>query len=269
MEDDVTDTHDKRLAVRYWQDGRPIPFYDFDHRGASAVFASANGLVRFAMFHLKAGLRDQERILTSESVDAMQNANSGYGIGWALSEEKGYRIVSHSGGMAGVTTTLRLVPSEKLAIVVLSNGNPGVVLPARVAAYILHTMLPRWEPDMRRPDPPPPFVAPAELIGKWRGQVHSYKGRITVTVRVGRSEIHARVGDGEDLAWSGVQWDNGALIGRMPGDIAVDETGGGSLAFGLRLRGQVLSGPITSHSSASGRIGNALTQWMELRRSRD
>ncbi|MBI1791952.1 MAG: beta-lactamase family protein, partial [Acidobacteria bacterium] len=44
----------------------------------------------------------------------------GYGIGWSSTERPdGYRVVAHAGGMGGVSTSLRLVESEKLAVVVL------------------------------------------------------------------------------------------------------------------------------------------------------
>ncbi|MBL8266576.1 serine hydrolase domain-containing protein, partial [Steroidobacter sp.] len=38
-------------ATRYDVDGTPVPYYDFDHPGASAVFASAGDVARFGMFH--------------------------------------------------------------------------------------------------------------------------------------------------------------------------------------------------------------------------
>ena len=44
-------------AVRYWDENRALPFYDFDHRGASAVFASAHDLARFGMLHVKTPMR--------------------------------------------------------------------------------------------------------------------------------------------------------------------------------------------------------------------
>src|SRR5262249_18548703 len=106
-------------ATRYGDDGLPIPFYDFDHRGASAIFASAHDPVRFGLYHLKAHLPDQAAILSDASIDEMHNPttttgpNSGYGIGWATNEVSGvYRVVSHNGNMGGVTTVLRIVPSE-------------------------------------------------------------------------------------------------------------------------------------------------------------
>ncbi len=142
---------EKLTATRYGEDGLPIPFYDFDHRGASAIFASAHDLVRFGLFHLKAHLADQAPILSDASIDEMHRATSregsgsGYGIGWMADDMTGgYHVLSHTGGMGGVATALRLIPSEKLAIVVLCNA--GINLPHRVANEIMATLLPNSAP---------------------------------------------------------------------------------------------------------------------------
>jgi CubicO group peptidase (beta-lactamase class C family) len=63
---------DPFVATRYGREGLPVPFYDFDHPGASAVWSSAHDLAQFGMFHLKAHLPDQKPILSDESIDAMQ-----------------------------------------------------------------------------------------------------------------------------------------------------------------------------------------------------
>ena len=128
-------------ATRYAPDGKPIPFYDFDHPGGSAIFSSAHDLARFGMFHLKNHLADQRPILTDDSIDAMhrpaelEQGESNYGIGWASGTgEKGLRIVSHGGGMGGVATTLRLLPERNAAIVVLCNSGGGA--PRQIAQEI-------------------------------------------------------------------------------------------------------------------------------------
>ena len=46
-------------AIRYTPEGKRIPFYEFDHPGASAVYRQRHDLVRFAMFHMKEHLADQ------------------------------------------------------------------------------------------------------------------------------------------------------------------------------------------------------------------
>jgi len=134
-------------ATRYAPDGRPIPFYDFDHAGGSAVFSSAHDLVRFGMFHLKNHLSDQRPILTDDSIDemqrptAMEQNGSGYGIGWASGTSgKGLRTVSHGGGMGGVATTLRLLPEENAVVVVLCNSSSA--LTGQIAQAILALLAP-------------------------------------------------------------------------------------------------------------------------------
>ncbi|MGQ0715631.1 MAG: serine hydrolase domain-containing protein, partial [Gemmatimonadaceae bacterium] len=128
-------------AQRYDSKQRPIPFYTFDHPGGSAVYASAHDLVRFGIFHLKHRLRDQRRILADSTIDVMQRVHTpdttdfGYGLGWGLTkDENSYRVVSHSGGMPGVSTVLKLYPSENVAIVALANKNGPA--PFRIAEEI-------------------------------------------------------------------------------------------------------------------------------------
>ena len=59
-------------ATRYATDQSPIPFYDFDHPGGSAVFSSAHDLVRFGMFHLGHDLDHQRRIISDAAIEAMR-----------------------------------------------------------------------------------------------------------------------------------------------------------------------------------------------------
>ncbi len=134
-------------ATRYAADGSPIPFYDFDHPGASAVFSSAHDLVRFGMFHLKNHLSDQRSIISDAAIDEMATAtvntgeSSGYGIGWSTGRnEKGLRTVRHGGGMGGVSTTLILLPSENAVIVVLGNASSSA--PGETANQILAALVP-------------------------------------------------------------------------------------------------------------------------------
>ncbi|GIW51518.1 MAG: hypothetical protein KatS3mg081_0873 [Gemmatimonadales bacterium] len=66
-------------AQRYDGRRRPIPYYDFDHDGGSAVYASAHDLARFALFHLETPLADQRRIL--EGLHHRGDARGAYASG--------------------------------------------------------------------------------------------------------------------------------------------------------------------------------------------
>ncbi|MBC3874358.1 serine hydrolase [Undibacterium flavidum] len=48
-----------------------------------------------------------------------------YGIGWGLSDVKGYKQVAHTGGLLGMVTQVTLIPELKLGIIVLTNQESG------------------------------------------------------------------------------------------------------------------------------------------------
>src|SRR3990170_4925025 len=135
------------VAQRYDSQLRPIPYYDFDHDGGSAVYASAHDLVRFGMFHLKERLPDQQRILTDSTIDRMHRpvtppgVDLEYGLGWFFLPEFGWRRVSHTGGMPGVSTILALYEPERTAVVALANKSAAPV--ERVLQDILSVVFPK------------------------------------------------------------------------------------------------------------------------------
>ena len=58
---------------------------------------------------------------------ALRPSFSEYGLGWRLRDYQGRKIVSHTGGLAGMTSQITLVPSEKLGIVVLTNSESDLM----------------------------------------------------------------------------------------------------------------------------------------------
>jgi hypothetical protein len=48
-----------------------------------------------------------------------------YGLGWGLSDVKGYKQVTHTGGLSGIVTQVTLIPELKLGIIVLTNQQSG------------------------------------------------------------------------------------------------------------------------------------------------
>ncbi len=53
-----------------------------------------------------------------------------YGLGWFLSDVKGYKQVTHTGGLAGVVTQITLLPELNLGIIVLTNQQSGAAFTA-------------------------------------------------------------------------------------------------------------------------------------------
>ena len=281
-------------AVRYGADGVPYPFYDFDHPGGSAVFASAHDLARFGLFHLKSRLPDQKPILPDAALEEMQaptartDAGSGYGIGWAIEEDDyGLRSVSHNGGMGGVNTCLKLFPSEGLAIAVLANANTD--LPYRVQSEIAAALLPEYaarrgeegsEETARAQQDAGVLLKPAPgLRGEWAGSVHTYQGEVPFTLWFQRSgDIHAQLGSELKTLVNDARFREGTLSGTLAGDLGTEDTRRMRHRLHLRLtrrRGNVLSGLVLAlyHNDepAGGaparRMRSALGHWAQLSRS--
>jgi CubicO group peptidase (beta-lactamase class C family) len=258
-------------AVRYGRTGLPIPFYDFDHRGASAVYASAHDLARFGMFHLKAHLPDQKAILSDALIDEMQKPTvatgktSGYGVGWMTSERNGYRVVSHGGAMGGVRNLILMVPEEGIVVVVLTNlGNHEI--PTRIAGEILAEMLPRWKraPEPRTASAPAAFRPDAALTGAWKGRLVTHAGEHLFMMEVsGSGDVHVRLGKQMETLLNDARFENSRLTGRMYGDVGCEDTRRKphEIRLSLKLRGAVLNGSATAISSAYN-----LTSWLELER---
>lgn len=270
-------------AARYGHDGQRLPFYyDFDHPGGSAVFASAHDLVRFGMFHLGQRLPEQRAILSDASRAAMQEStasidtNGGYGIGWrSVEHAPGRRTIEHDGGMMGVATTLLLVPAERLVIVALCNS--ADMLPHEAADHLLQPFAPdiaaaraaaRARRQAEQAQPAPPFQPPRELRGTWRGAVAAATGATPLTLKFkDDGDVHAQLGNQWWTLVNEPRLADGWLSGVFSGDLAADPTlhGPYDLHLDLKLRGDVLNGALIAKTLPDVWVGDALSHWTELR----
>ncbi|MEA1878450.1 MAG: serine hydrolase [Bacteroidota bacterium] len=53
-----------------------------------------------------------------------------YGLGFRLADEKGYKVISHTGGLAGMLTKMTMIPELDLAIIVFTNQQSGAAFSA-------------------------------------------------------------------------------------------------------------------------------------------
>lgn len=271
-------------APRYDRNGDRLPFYDFDHRGASAVFASAHDLARFGLFHLGTVLSDQRSILASvarremQQPTAAQPDGAAYGIGWTIRENRGgYRLISHSGGMPGVTTSLRLVPEAGAVVVVLANARTDLVF--EVSDLILRSILPasRLRPIARDelPGTPPQLKrtrsAPKRLRGSWEGHIDTWEAEIPIRLILGkRLANRAWIANRGPFVLSSFHTGRGELTALIHGEMPGREAGRERhvVRLVLILRGQRLTGAATALSFGNlGDLPRALSHWVELERS--
>ena len=71
-----------------------------------------------------------------------------YGLGWLLRDYRGHKVVTHTGGLAGMTSRTLLVPDQKLGIVILTNAETSA-----------HTALGWWIMDRFLGAPPTDWTA--------------------------------------------------------------------------------------------------------------
>lgn len=99
---------------------------------AGAILSTVGDLLRFAAMHMSDGETGGARVLSPEAARAMrQSAISaigmadGWGIGFGLSTVDGVQIISHGGSTNGFRARLVIVPEQRFALAMLSNGNGG------------------------------------------------------------------------------------------------------------------------------------------------
>jgi CubicO group peptidase (beta-lactamase class C family) len=291
-------------AVKYTPDGLVVPPCDTDSPGASAIYSSAHDLVRFAMLHLKNHLPDQRAIITESAIDEMQRPSpetgpmreweregSGYGIGWFIGiADDRLRVVQHSGWTVGVSTVLALVPEENLAVAVLSNTQspwPDAIL-IEIVCALLSGQPEEFLPPADRAADEPPFAPPPELVGSWRGPVHTYEGEVALVLEIGESgSIYATLGEQprtlpfdrlrtqlqsvsyQDSLPQFLNAGGGPFLrGWMRGELETADVNRGrpyKLWLELKLRENVLNGSLITFSQREIYTG-PLTHWVELRR---
>lgn len=272
-------------AQRYDFQQRPIPFYTFDHRGGSAIYASAHDLLRFGMFHLKDHLPDQQPILKDSTLDQMHETATppvpgqsglGYGIGWLTkADDHGYRAVFHTGGMPGVSTSLTLYPSEDLAVVVLTNSYAGIT--PKMVRTIVGCVLPNYaeavskDKDKDKDETPPkpePYVPKPELLGEWAGELRTWENKIPLSmVFQADGDIHIKLGDQLEALLNKASFREGLLEGQFAGTMPTPDAKRyrHSLLLHLRLRGTKLAGQVIAETPDDS-VHFALSSYAELTR---
>ena len=279
-------------AERYDEEGHAIPFYDVDCRGASSVYCSAHDLLLFGMFHLGQLQPDQKAPLSKETIASMHvptadisNSRpedrrsplvSGYGLGWVIGESEWGPFISHGGGMGGTMAQLIFLPREGIAISAMANNYCPI--PHGVENYIFPALFPGYaekqaELEKKKTAAPAPAPAPEiqtipELLGDWRGTVHTYQKDLPMTLSFKPcGDVLAKLGEVQlTTLVNDVKCQNGWLTGKMAGHIETDDIclqpyhPYHHIQLDLKLRGNVLNGSLIQI------VGNALSHWVEFKK---
>jgi CubicO group peptidase (beta-lactamase class C family) len=149
----------------------PIPWQNWDAMGsAGAIISSVAEMSEWLELQLRGGITpagdtlfapaQQWTMWTLHTPQAVSPSSRelypstnfrGYGLGWALNDYMGRRIVSHGGGYDGMYSRVVLVPEERLGIVVLTNSMTGIstALTNRIVDAYLRAEARDWSAQLR------------------------------------------------------------------------------------------------------------------------
>jgi CubicO group peptidase (beta-lactamase class C family) len=117
-----------------------------DH-AAGGIYSSIADLSKWVLCHLQGGkygpdmkplfsaevLRERwapQTILPVGGPGPYNTHFAAYGLGFGLSDVKGYKQVSHTGGLEGMVTQITMIPELQLGIIVLTNQEEGLAFNA-------------------------------------------------------------------------------------------------------------------------------------------
>jgi len=126
---------DARLARGY---GRRFPRAPRQRRevgdiggliAAGNMASTVEDLARFAMLQFRTGANAQDPVLAGTTLKEMQRMHwlepgwqAGWGLGFRVYHEDGRTCIGHGGLVPGHAAELRVLPAEKIAVIVLSNA---------------------------------------------------------------------------------------------------------------------------------------------------
>jgi hypothetical protein len=274
----------RETAVQYgWVRGA-LPRETRFVSAASSAYASAHDLALFGALHSKARRSGTRALLSDASIDTMQYAvvpaggNQQYGLGWWIEHDRfGYRSLLAQGGTDAAQAWLRIIPAERIVVVVLANK--GVGFPGDVVDAVLSSLLPRYAERRAvslaqatkassQPAPTPPARLDSAFVGTWSGIVRVENGDVPIEVAVSdsgtvRATIGLRSGERAGRARFGTTF----FRINIPGDLATPDSTT-QLAFYLRQRAAVLNGTVTTRPPAASGLDGRVSYWVEIRKRR-
>lgn len=200
---------------------KALPYWYSDPVAGAGYRASVHDLALFAMLHLKEPGSARPGGLTDAAIDELHRPAAGfpYGCGWAsIDDESGIGTLISNGGIVGSTSMLKLVPSERLAVVCLTNVATEDRITDTIADEIIAAYVPGYRKEMRIPPgvEPVPYTGDPERAGTWKGTVQSNGARAAFSLSVGRDGKLALSIDGKTALPAGsAEIDNGLLVGRF------------------------------------------------------
>ena len=122
------------------------PEFELGTLPAGNLYTTAPDLARFAAFVMGTPGAAAPDLLSSESLAKMLGVQltgepTGFGLGFGVNRYRGHKTAQHNGAVYGFSTSLVVLPAERIGVVVLSNADIAGAPVKRLAEAALDLLL--------------------------------------------------------------------------------------------------------------------------------
>jgi len=202
----------------------PAPTFELGLAPAGCMYSTVTDLAQFLIVLFDGGHGAKTQVIKRETLEQMWSPQfakpgekKGYGLGFAVSELDGHRVIGHGGAIYGFATEVVGLPDDKLGVVTVTTMDAANAVTNAVARQALQLML-----ASRSAKPLPKFEStkpvPLELARKLAGRYGEGDGAVDLFERAGTLHMLAVSGDFE----SELRTLGDALVvdGRLDEDLA-------------------------------------------------
>ncbi len=137
----------------------PAPTFELGLAPAGCMYSTVTDLAQFLMVLFNGGRGPTSQVLKPDTLEQMwvpqfakAGQKKGYGLGFAVSELDGHRLIGHGGAIYGFATEVVGMPEDKLGVVTVTTMDAANAVTNVVARQALRMML-----ALRTGKPLPPF----------------------------------------------------------------------------------------------------------------
>ena len=119
--------------------------YSVPMNPAGGIYTNINDLSKWVMTQLNKGKYNDKQLFSERrnremwapqtikrawSMPEYKSNFNAYALGWEVSDQNGYKKVSHTGGLPGMVTQVTMLPELNLGVIVLTNQQSGLAFMA-------------------------------------------------------------------------------------------------------------------------------------------
>jgi CubicO group peptidase (beta-lactamase class C family)/D-alanyl-D-alanine dipeptidase len=126
----------------------PAPTFELGLAPAGCMYSTVTDLAQFLMVLFDGGRGPKAQVLQRETLEQMwtpqfakPGQKRGYGLGFAVSELDGQRVIGHGGAIYGFATEVVGLPEDKLGVVTVTTMDAANAVTNAVARHALQLML--------------------------------------------------------------------------------------------------------------------------------